>query len=124
MAPARRRVREVAANVAECRSSEQRIANRVGQGVAIRMREGSFPGWNFNATQNQLSAFNQPVNVIPKTNAGGKCRRADFTWPWDGHSRLAPWRGAFAEASAVSAVVLHAERGEPMVSGWRNRSCS
>jgi hypothetical protein len=55
-------------DIAECESAEDRIGDRVGQNVRIRMPIGTKIRIDGNATNDQWSALNKSVSVAPKTD--------------------------------------------------------
>src|SRR5713101_2542367 len=74
--PFRIGVREMRADVAETGSSQQRVAQRVAQDVAIGMSDRAFVKWHFDPAENQFSSLCQPVQVVSDSRACHFVRRS------------------------------------------------
>jgi hypothetical protein len=57
------------ANIAESRCSENRVANRMRQCVAVGMSYGSLGKWNFDAAEDQLATFGEAVQIVSDSYA-------------------------------------------------------
>jgi hypothetical protein len=57
-------VREMGADVSEARGTEQSVAKRVGYNVAIGMADGAFIEWDFDATDDELAALREAMQVV------------------------------------------------------------
>src|SRR5216684_6394324 len=74
--PFRIGVRKMCADVAETGSSQQRVAQRVAQDVAIGMSDRAFVKWHFDPAENQFSSLCQPVQVVSDSRACHFVRRS------------------------------------------------
>ena len=67
--PLRVAVRKMSANVAECGSAQQGVANCMGQGIAVGMADGTAVEGHFNPTQHQFPAGNQAMKIVADAGA-------------------------------------------------------
>src|SRR5258706_9075366 len=74
--PLRIGVRKMCADVAESRGAEQRVANCVGQRVAVGVSHWAFVKWHFDSAEDEFASFREAMKIVADSCARHRAARS------------------------------------------------